>query len=204
MQALFVHGMGRTQLSGWTLLRYLKSGGVNTYSIGYSVIFESFDQIKARLITQLTILGNNGDYFVIGHSLGGVLLRAAIDSLPTEVRKPCHLFLLASPIKASRWAKRFSENPIFRVIAGDCGQLLASDQRMGLIPETTVSKTAIIGDFKLPFRTIFAPNEINDGILSFSEVDASWLTDVVRIHCLHSFLPFSRSLGEIILERVTD
>jgi len=202
MQALFVHGMGRTPLSGWPLLRNLKRSGISTSTFGYSTTFESLEKIKCRLVNRLAELSSNGDYFVIGHSLGGVLLRVAIDELPSEFRKPCHMFLLASPIKSSRWAKKFSANSLFLFITGECGQLLASDQKMAAIPVTNVPKTAFVGDYGFPFKTVFAPNEVNDGILSLSEVGASWLKDQVKVHCLHSFLPFSRNLGEIILKRV--
>jgi hypothetical protein len=202
MQALFVHGMWRTPLSGWPLLNNLKLGGISTETFGYTVTFESFEKIKSRLVARLIYLSKNGDYFVIGHSLGGVLLRAAIDALPLEVKRPCHMFLLASPTKASRLAKKLKAKFIFQFIAGDCGQLLASDPRMAAIPVTNVPKTAFIGDYEFPFKTVFANNEVNDGILSLSEVGASWLTDEVRVHCLHSFLPFCHHLGEIILERI--
>jgi hypothetical protein len=202
MQALFVHGMWRTPLSGWPLLSNLKRDGISTSTFGYSATFESFEKIKSHLVTRLTNLSINGDYFVIGHSLGGVLLRAAIDSLPSEVLKPCHMFLLASPTKPSRLAKKFKANLIFKFIAGECGQLLASDQMMAAIPATNVPKTAFVGDFEFPFKTVFSSNEVNDGILTLSEVGASWLTDEVRVHCLHSFLPFSYHIGEVILERV--
>jgi len=202
MHALFVHGMGRTPLSGWPLLRNLKQVGISTSTFGYSATFESLEKIKSRLVNRLAELSCNGDYFVIGHSLGGVLLRAAIDALPSEFRKPCHLFLLASPTKSSRWAKKLRSNPLFQVITGECGQLLASDQKMAAISATDVPITAFIGDHGFPFKTVFASNEINDGILSLSEVGASWLNDQVRVHCLHSFLPFSQNLGAIILQRV--
>ena len=202
MQALFVHGMGRTRLSGWPLLRNLKRGGISTSTFGYSVTLESFEKIKSQLVNRLAELSSNGDYFVIGHSLGGVLLRAAIDALPSDFQKPCHLFLLASPTKSPRWAKKFSANQFFQLITRDCGQLLASDQKMAAIPSTNVPKTAFVGDSGFPFKTVFSSNEANDGILSLSEVDATWLSDQVRVHCLHSFLPFSRIVSEVILERV--
>jgi hypothetical protein len=202
MQALFVHGMGRTSLSGWLLLKCLKRSGLSTKTFSYSVMFESLDKIKKRLVIQLTDISFEGDYFVVGHSLGGVLLRDAIYSLPPEVKKPCHLFLLASPTRASRWAKKFSTNFFYQVVTGDCGQLLASDLKMAAIPATNVPKTAFVGDCGWPFKTVFAPNEVNDGILSLSEVRADWITDEVRVHCYHSFLPFCRSLSETILARI--
>jgi hypothetical protein len=202
MHALFVHGMGRSPLSGWSLLRQLRRGGISTSTFGYFSAIESFADIKNRLVSRISRLASDGDYVVIGHSLGGVLLRAAIDSLPSDVRKPCHIFLLASPVTPSRMAKKFGSNLLFRTITGDCGQLLGSNSRMMKIPQTSIPKTAVIGVCRLPFKTVFHPEEVNDGIVSLSEVSADWLNDQVKVHTLHSFLPSSRRVGEIILGKI--
>jgi hypothetical protein len=202
MQALFVHGMGRTPLSGWRLLRRLKQSGITTQTFSYFVSYEKFAGIKARLVTELTRIAADGEYIVIGHSLGGVLLRAAIDALPKDVRKPSHLFLLASPIAPSRMAKRFGKNTLFRLVTSDCGQLLGSETRMKAIPPTDVAKTAIIGIDKRRINPIFSPEEKNDGIVSIDEVSAEWLKDQAQVEMLHSFMPSSKRVAEIILEKL--
>ena len=78
---------------------------------------------------------------VVGHSLGGVLLRAALNSLPPAVRRPRHLFLLGSPVQPSRFAQKLGANPVYRGLAGDCGHRLGGrsprtgpGQRTGQFP----------------------------------------------------------------------
>ena len=113
MRALFVHGMGRSPISGWPLLWKLKRGGLKTQTLWYSTTFEDFAAITRRLVAAITALADAGNYVLIGHSLGGVLLRAAIDALPPRTRRPRHLFLLASPMRPARLAQRLrvSVNP---------------------------------------------------------------------------------------------
>ncbi|MFM9836169.1 MAG: esterase/lipase family protein [Methylophilaceae bacterium] len=202
MQALFVHGMGRTPLSGWRLLRRLKQRGISTKTFSYFVSYEKFAGIKVRLVTELTIIAAEGEYIVIGHSLGGVILRGAINELPKDVRKPSHLFLVGSPVAASRMAKRFGKNALFRLATSDCGQLLGSDDRMSAIPPTDIPKTAIIGIFKRRINPMFSPEEKNDGIVSIDEVTAEWLNDRAEVEMLHSFLTSSKRVAEIILEKI--
>jgi hypothetical protein len=185
------------------LLWQLRRGGLTTSTFGYFTALESFSEIKKRLVSKISKLASDGEYVVIGHSLGGVLLRAAIDSLPTDIQKPSHLFLLASPVGPSRIASKLGSNQIFRAITGDCGQLLGSYSRMLAIPPTSVPKTAIVGVCGLPFKTVFFPEEVNDGIVSLSEVSAEWLDEQVQVYALHSFIPSSRRVGEIILDIVT-
>ena len=76
MQVLFVHGMGRSPLSGWPLLRRLRRAGFQTHNFGHWVCTESFGAIVGRLNEQLIRLARAGDYVLVGHSLGGVLLRS--------------------------------------------------------------------------------------------------------------------------------
>jgi hypothetical protein len=97
---------------------------------------------------------------------------------------------------------KLASNPIFRAITGDCGELLGSYSRMLEIPPTSVPKTGIVGIRSLPFKTVFSPEELNDGIVSLSEVSATWLDEQVQIYALHSFIPSSKRVGEIILAKV--
>ena len=77
VHALFVHGMGRSTLSGWQLLARLKAQGITPHAFGYVATFQRFDSICHRLTERILALSAEGDYMLIGHSLGGVLLRAA-------------------------------------------------------------------------------------------------------------------------------
>jgi hypothetical protein len=202
MHALFVHGMGRSPVSGWPLLWKLKRRGLSTSTFGYSTAFESFSAIIGRLVTRISVLSAHEDYVLIGHSLGGVLLRAAINALPPEIPRPKHLFLLASPIQPSRLAQRFSRHPVYRVVTSDCGQMLASSGRMVGVGSVSVPTTAIAGTRSLLWTRGLFTGELNDGIVSLSEVSAAWLNDQVHIHAIHTLLPSSARVSEIILERL--
>ena len=202
MQALFVHGMGRSPLSGWRLLRQLQRAGLKTSSFGYSVSLEDFAGIRRRLESRLSLLAERGDYVLIGHSLGGVLLRAAINGLPPGTRRPRHLFLLGSPLRPALLAQRLGANPFYRALTRDCGQLLGSAARMSEVGPVPVPTTGIVGVCGLlrthsPFR-----GELNDGVVSLAEVSADWLADQVRVPVVHSLLPSSRRVAAIILQRL--
>ena len=202
MLVLFVHGMGRTPLSGWPMLRRLRRGGLGTTTFGYTTIFESFDSITLRLVSRLSEVAATGPYVVVGHSLGGVLLRAALDSLPKDVTRPRHVFLLGSPIQPSRLARRLKDNLLFRVIAGDCGQLLGSSSRMNAIGALSEPATGVAGVRGLSNRRGPFGEEPNDGIVSVGEVSASWLSNQIWLPVIHTLLPASRLVAEVILHEL--
>lgn len=205
MQALFVHGMGRSPLSGWPLLRKLRRAGLRTGSFAYWVSLEDFAGIRDRLIKQIAALAAGGDYVLIGHSLGGVLIRAALNALPMETRQPSHVFLLGSPLRPARLAQKLGAYRLYRLyrlLTGDCGQLLSSAVRMGEIGSVPAPTTGIAGIRSLPWKPDPFNGEANDGVVAVSEVSADWLTDQVRIEIAHTLLPSSNDVGEIILDRL--
>lgn len=203
MHALFVHGMGRSPLSGWPLLQHLKGAGFRTSFFGYSVLLENFAGIRGRLVAKISALAASGDdYVLIGHSLGGVLLRAAVNSLPAGTPGPRHVFLLGSPLRPARLAQRLASHPVYRAFTRDCGQLLGSADRMAGVGPLSVPTTAIAGIRGLPWKRGPFSGEPNDGVVSLAEVSAEWLVELVRIRTVHTLLPSSRRVGEIILESV--
>jgi len=203
MQVLFAHGMGRSPVSGWPMLRQLKRRGIAVGTFGYVTARVDFDAIKQRLQSRLACVARQGDYAVVGHSLGGVLLRAALAELPPAVPLPKRLFLLATPVHASRLARKFQRRFAYRLLTGDCGQFLASDERMTALPPPRVPTTAIIGTRGLPWKPDPFCGEPNDGVVAVSETCADWLTDRVRIPAVHTLMPASRIVAEIILHRLS-
>jgi len=200
MTVLFVHGMGRSSLSGWPLLYQLRKAEMKTKTFNYSVAFERFDTITARLRTRIIRIAATGNYIVVGHSLGGVLLRASLESLPSGIALPQHVYLLGSPILPSRIARHLQTNFIYRTITGDCGQLLGSTKRMAAIGFPSVPITAIVGTRGIKSKYGPFGEDKNDGIVSISEVTAAWLSNVEQVPVAHTLLPASKHVAKIIIK----
>ncbi len=202
MQVLFVHGMGRSSLSGWPLLRRMRRAGWATATFDYAVRREPFDAIVARLAAAIDALPAGAPLILVGHSLGGVLLRAALAESDRRAAQVRRLFLLGSPVEPSRYARRLAKNRLFRAATRDCGHLLASTERMSAIPRPAVPTTAIVGIGGPTFARGPFGLEPNDGIVSLSEVSAEWLDDQVRVPIVHGWLPASARVAEVVLTRL--
>ena len=202
MQLLFVHGMGRSPLSGGLMLWLLKRAGFRVRVFGYSVSFDDFVGIRARLVERISQVAAQGDYVLVGHSLGGVLLRAALNDLPSGTRKASHLFLLGSPVRPARLANRLRNNLIYKTITRDCGRLLGSAERMAELGPVAVPTTVVVGVRGLPWPKDPFDGELNDGVVARSEVCADWAGEEVHVPVGHTFLPASRCVARLILERI--
>lgn len=189
-------------MSGWPLLRNLKRAGLKTQTFSYHVSLETFDAIQARLAKHVSDIAQRGKYILVGHSLGGVLIRAAVNSLEESIPKPHHVFLLGSPIQPARLAQKLKSTIVFRAITRDCGDLLASETRMKSIGSLNQPVTSVIGVKGLPMNCSPFQGEENDGVVSVSEVSADWLTDVIRVPIIHTLLPSSRYVAQLMLDRI--
>ena len=95
MNILFVHGMGRSPFSAYFFLRRLRKLGRHTETFFYVAARADSQQICQKLSRKLKDLENKGPYVVIGHSLGGVLLRKTLQC--GIIKAPHKMFLLGPP-----------------------------------------------------------------------------------------------------------
>lgn len=202
MRALLVHGMGRTPLSMAILAARLRRAGLQPALFGYVPAVERVERITARLARRIAAAATDPDYVVIGHSLGGLLLRSALARLDPALPQPRHLFMLATPNRSPRLARRWHRNLAYRLYTGDAGQLLADAERLESIPPPAVPYTILAGTSgtRRPWGAF--QDEPNDWIVGLSEVRLRDDDTVITVPRGHTFLMNYREVAEVVLQRV--
>jgi len=190
--------MGRSPLSQLLLAKRLKASGIEVGLFGYST-FVPFNTSLNRLVKRVAKLGDDEPFILVGHSLGCILIRAA---LPRLGQQPAGCFLLAPPNIVPRAARFFASNPLYRFYTGDSGQLLLDDAFMAAlpVPEGIVRVYAGTAGYKgkwSPFR-----EEANDGVLSVSETMLSDGHEPILVPALHTFIMNSESVANDIAAAV--
>lgn len=135
MVVILVHGMLRTPLSMLCLAWRLKRAGFNPRFFAYSVTFESWPSCLNRFKKFIDQYSQQGDYIIVGHSLGTVLTRAALADLSFQ---PQACFFLTPPTQACVLAQLFKPRWWYRLLTGDMGQCLAESDFMAALPIPTV------------------------------------------------------------------
>jgi hypothetical protein len=186
MDLVLIHGMGRSPISMMRLRRRLRRAGHNPILFGYYPTFESLQAAAARLVKLIERRAHSEPYALVGHSLGTVIIRAALGRL--EHRMPAACFFLAPPMRACKAARFFSRCWLYRLLAGEMGQVLASDVFMNHLPNPPVPTriyAGVGGPCKswLPFGM-----EANDGILSVSEATGGCDATVVEVPSFHTYI----------------
>jgi pimeloyl-ACP methyl ester carboxylesterase len=186
MLVLLVHGLGRTPVSLFGLAAALRRAGHRTRFFAYSPTFESLPRIVRRLTNRLRSLATQGRAIgLVGHSLGGLLLRLALDRTP-EVRVH-HFVMLGTPNRGSLMAQQASRWLPFRVFTGECGRFLAATTSFEGLPPLRVPCTVIAGTGGPLGRLWVFGREPNDGIVSVTEATIE-SDSTTTLAALHSFL----------------
>jgi len=202
MHIVLVHGLGRTPLSMARLARCLKKAGHATESIGYIAALEPFEHIRTRVRARLLASAAAGPYAAIGHSLGGLLLRAALADFPASVPPPRLLVTLGSPTRPPRIARSLRDVWLYRRLAGECGQLLADADFLRSLHVPSVPYTAIAGTRGWPRHVGPFRGALNDGLVALDETRAADSVEHVHVPAFHTFLMNSRAVQQHICARL--
>lgn len=168
MLVLLAHGLGRTPLSLFGLAASLRRSGHRTRFFGYLPLAESVPGIVGRLASTLRDLPRREPVGLVGHSLGGLLLRMALAAVPElRVHRLVLLGTPAAPPRAARLA--WAWLPPFRAFTRGCGRLLTSAAAFAALPPVAAPFTVIAGTAGPCGR--FSPfgDEPNDGLVAVGE-----------------------------------
>jgi hypothetical protein len=199
MQAIVIHGMGRTPLSMYLLAYRLNAAGIRPKLFGYSVTFEDWAGCTARLKKFIEVNTESHAYIVVSHSLGSVLVRHVLPSLS---RKPTACFFLAPPTQACGAARRLAPKWWYRALTGDMGQLLANQEFMSNLPIPSALTKVYAGNAGLTgFYSPFGEDE-NDGILMVKETQLSGAVMQV-VPSLHTLIMNNRKIADDIIKEAS-
>lgn len=200
---LFVDGLGGAKVWRRSLLARLREGGHETAYFSYYSPLHDFASIRARLVGRIGLLASGGDYALVGYSFGGVLIRSALQSLEAGTSAPKHLFLLGSPVRSLKLSKFFGGCVAYQLLTGDCGHLVASPRRMQEIGIPALPTTCIVGTKGIRgLSNLLSSRVMSDGMVSESESCPHRFTDVVRLPVSHPFLPESKDVSTVIINRL--
>ncbi len=198
---LLVHGLWRTPLSFLLMVRRLRGWGYQTKQFGYAAVTQEYDAIVCRLVSRLERLAADGPYAVIGHSLGGVLLRSALARVGGPA--PQHLVMLGTPNRPPRLAQVFGVHWVYRRIMGECGVNLSSPLFYAGLPLPDVPYTIVAGTAGPTGRWSPFGDAPNDGIVAVSETRIRDEDALVVLPVTHTFMMNNARVHEVIHQALT-
>jgi pimeloyl-ACP methyl ester carboxylesterase len=200
LQVLLVHGMGRTPLSLFRLARHLRRAGHRPRVVGYVAAVERFPTIRDRVRRRLELAARSGrPYAAVGHSLGGLLVRAALADWPGAMPLPRHVIMLGTPSRPPRLARRLQRLWPYRLFNGECGQLLARAEFFTGLPPVVVPWTIVAGTGG--WRGNWGPfgHDANDGVVAVDETEMNGPAQLAQLPVRHTFMMNDRRVRALLL-----
>jgi hypothetical protein len=201
MKLLLVHGLWRTPWSFLLLNRQLHRWGYQPEQFGYAAVAQRYRSIVERLVQRLEALAANGPYAVIGHSLGGVLLRSALPLVSKPA--PLHFVMLGTPNRSPRLAQALGARWVYRQLMGECGGNLASPGFYASLPVPQVPYSIVAGTAGPRGRWSPFGMDLNDGIVAVRETLVRDDDPVVALPVTHTFMMNDSGVQEVIRKALT-
>lgn len=125
---VLLHGLGRTRWSLWPVAREAARRGYRVHNLGYASTRAPIEELAQNVGCRIKAIATEDSYVhVVTHSMGGIVLRAAVAAgiLPAEsVRR---VVMLAPPNHGSELADRLRDYRVYRLATGPAGQQIGTD-----------------------------------------------------------------------------
>jgi hypothetical protein len=192
--------MGRTPLSLFRLARHLRRAGHRPRVVGYVTAVERFPTIRDRVRRRLELAARSGGpYAAIGHSLGGLLVRAALGGWPEGLPLPRCVIMLGTPNRPPRLARRLQRLWPYRLVNGECGRLLARAEFFTGLPPIAVPCTIVAGTGGRRGRWSPFGQDANDGVLAVDEAEMDGSAHLAQVPVRHTFMMNDRRVRALLL-----
>jgi triacylglycerol lipase len=125
---VLLHGLGRTRHSLWPVAREAMRRRYRVHNLGYPSRREPIERL-AELVGQRVreIADSGGPVDVVTHSMGGIVLRAAVASEALPADRVRRVVMLAPPNHGSELADRLRDYRVYRLALGPAGQQIGTN-----------------------------------------------------------------------------
>ena len=182
----------------WGLARVLRAEGYSTELFGYAAFAESYDRIVERLRGRMRGVAAWGEYVIVAHSLGGLLVRSSLAD--RSLTPPQHLVMLGTPNQSPRMARLAWRWFPFRWFARGCGARMADVGWYETLPEPHFPYTVVAGTRGVPAWVGPFGEEVNDGLGALAEAKVGAGDRLVEVPCFHTFLIEHPCAREAVLQ----
>lgn len=187
----------------------LDRAGHRSSRFGYTVMRDDLDAVVTRFVAHIDRVletdraasagsvdaPESPRYAVVGHSLGNIITRAAVDRLPPGLTR---LVMLAPPNQSPALARRLKDNGLFRFATGDAGQKLASAEFYASLATPAVPTLVLAGTLGAAWW-LDGPS---DGVVKVDETVLEGATHQT-VHAVHTFIMNHPEATRAIVEFLT-
>jgi pimeloyl-ACP methyl ester carboxylesterase len=196
---VLLHGLGRTRWSLWPVAREAVRRGYRVHNLGYPSRRAPIEELAETVGHRILAIAGGGDGIdVVTHSMGGIVLRAAVAAgiLPPEALR--RVVMLAPPNHGSELADRLRDFLVYRLATGPAGQQIgtAGDSVPRRLPPPPFEVGIIAG--RRSGNPLFARvlGTESDGKVTVESAQLDGMRDLVVVDRAHTFIMWAPDVLE--------
>ena len=197
---MLIHGLGRGTHAMQFLERQLQKAGFETHNIGYpsrELPPQEIVQLLKRKV--LACCSGKSRVHFVGHSLGGLLVRALLADM-REINLG-RVVILGSPSQGSELVDQLVHNRLFRVLAGPTGSRLGTgkDAWPARLPKPDYELGVIAGTHSINPVGSWILEGPDDGIVSVKSTRVSGMTGFLLTPADHVLMRYSNEVADAVI-----
>jgi triacylglycerol lipase len=187
---VLLHGLARTRVSLWPVARAARARGYHAIDVGYPSRRASIEALAELVTAHIVTAVPSGPVDVVSHSMGGIVLRVAVDRGLLPAARVRRAVMIAPPSQGSELAEALRAWSLYRAVLGPAGQQLGvGDESVPLaLPPLPFECGVIAGRrtfWPLAERLFGGPT---DGRVSVARARAPGMTDFLVVERAHPML----------------
>lgn len=197
---VLIHGLGRGKSIMVPLQERLEVAGFKTVLIDYRSINRSPVQILAEVSKQIDTIRIDTDQQIhfVGHSLGGLIIRAFLDS--HSVKNLGKAVLIGSPNKGTPFVDHFRDAWWLKLVGTAASSLGTDEKSFPRSLRPPYYPVGVIAGISTTFNNDdFIPGE-DDGIVPVESTKVEGMKDFILVEVSHSSLPKNELVAQHVIE----
>lgn len=197
---ILLHGLGRGKSIMVAMGERLEKAGFDVSIVDYSSIGRTPEEILKDVAQQINAFSKDTNQTVhfVGHSLGGLIIRAYLDSI--KIKNLGKVILIGSPNQGTPFVDRFRDAWWLKLV-GPAASSLGTDSKS--FPRSLRPPYYPVGIIAGISKTInnddFIPGE-DDGIVPVESTKIEGMKDFILVEVSHSALPRNELVAEQTIE----
>lgn len=190
-----LHGLGRSRLAMWVLASRLEDAGFLVNNIGYSSLSNSPEEILENITIQINDrLPENGQpVHFVGHSLGGLIIRAYLDK--TKISNLGNVVLIGTPNKGSALVDKYQDSCWMKLLGPTTMALGTAEASFpNSIPDPYYPVGVIAGTVTDNDNEDTIPG-IDDGLVTLESTKVNNMTDFITVESSHWMLRYNEEVA---------
>jgi len=187
---ILLHGLGRTRWSLWPVAHEATRRGYVVYNLGYPSRRAPIEHLAEDIGRRIASIAGDGTVDVVTHSMGGIVLRAAVAAAVLPAERVRRVVMLAPPNHGSELADRLRDYRVYRFATGPAGQQIGTDDDS--VPRRLPAPPFEVGIVagRRAGNPVFARvlGAESDGKVTVSSARVDGMRDLVVVDRTHTFI----------------